>query len=82
MSYERIAQEVEGVLGKKLTRELWTVELLEEILRRDPGNLMGRWNSTFAGVGVVCDEERTFNSMKGVEMVGIEEFARSQIKRA
>lgn len=40
ISYARLAEVVEIVLGKKVRRELWSVDHLREELKKDPDNLV------------------------------------------
>jgi hypothetical protein len=54
---------------------------LEERLRRNREDIVGKWNLTFTrGVGVAWDEEGMFNAKRSIKLIGCEEFARTQIK--
>lgn len=48
ISYARLAEVVEIVLGKKVRRELWSVDHLREELKKDPDNLVKRYRVVFA----------------------------------
>jgi hypothetical protein len=43
-SYAGIADEIGGMEGRNLRSELWTVELLDNRLKKDPQDLMGGGN--------------------------------------
>ena len=77
ISYARVADVVEEVLGKKVTREVWTVPHLEEELRKDPENLVLKYRVVFGvGKGVSWDVDKTFNVKNGLEVQDVKSYAR------
>jgi len=69
ISYGEVADLVDEVLGKKVQREVWTVESLKEDLRREPENFVAKYRIVFAeGKGCYWDKEVTFNAKMGIEV--------------
>jgi len=82
VSYGRLADIVEGVLDEKVAREVWDVRSLEEELGKDPDDAIKKYRVVFAnGKGVAWELERTFNSQKGIEVVGVEQWAIENLKK-
>lgn len=80
VSYEHLADVVEKVLGRKIERREWSLEELRDELKNDPGNTLKKYRIVFAeGRGVAWDMERTLNWKRGIEMVGVEEWARENL---
>lgn len=79
-SYERVAQYVEEERGGKVSRELKTLEQLEEELKADPENGMKKYRAVFAeGKGVAWPMDRTFNLSRGMEFCGILEYLAEKV---
>ncbi|KAL3424250.1 isoflavone reductase [Phlyctema vagabunda] len=77
VSFGALAQAV-GVIKKDQVwkRELWSVQKLEEDLKKDPENEICKYRVVFAkGVGVAWETETTYNSQKGIEVLGLKEWA-------
>ena len=82
VSYGRVAEVVERVLGERVVREVWDVEGLEEELARDPDDAIRKYRVVFAnGKGVAWRLEKTFNAQKGIETVGVGQWAKANLKR-
>lgn len=81
VSYGRLADVVENVLGRKSQREVWTLERLREELKADPGNQIKRYRPIWAeGRGVAWSVEESYNARKGIKMMGVEDWARKVLK--
>ena len=77
ISYARLAEVLEIVLGKKARRELWSVDHLREELKKDPDNLVKKYRVVFAeGNGVSWDEEGTVNRTLGMQVTDVETWVR------
>ena len=80
-SYAHLADVVERVLGRKIERREWNLEELKEELRDDPEDSLKKYRVVFAeGRGVAWDMERTFNWKRGIGMIGVEEWARGNLR--
>jgi hypothetical protein len=81
VSYGRVAEVVDKVLGERVVREVWDVDGLEEELKKDPENAIKKYRVVFAkGKGVAWGPEKTFNAQKAIETTGVEEWARANLK--
>jgi hypothetical protein len=74
--YGELADVVEKVTGKAVVREVWRMEFLEEEVRKDPADGMKKYRLVFARDGVMWDKAGTVNAQLGMEMMGVEEYAR------
>jgi hypothetical protein len=82
ISYGQVADLVDQVLGKKVQREVWTVEALKEELRKDPENVVRRYRAVFAeGRGCFWDKEGTFNAKKGIEVEDVRGWMVKNLKK-
>ena len=62
ITYQRLADVIDDVLGIEVIRELWDVPRLKRELEQDPENTLKRYRVVFAeGEGVAWDMENTFN---------------------
>jgi hypothetical protein len=76
VSYEGLADTVEGVLGRKVRREVWTVEKLERELREDKESAVRKYRVAFAvGKGVSWERKKTWNWQRGVEATDVKSYA-------
>jgi hypothetical protein len=76
ISYGGLADVVGSVSGKRVRREVWTMEGLQAELRRDPGDGLKKYRVVFAeGRGVSWDVEKTYNVQKGIEVQDVKSFA-------
>jgi nucleoside-diphosphate-sugar epimerase len=79
VSYAKVADIVENATGKKVRREVWSVEKLKEDLKADPDDNVKKYRVVFAeGRGVSWDMERTFNMQRGIEVKDVKSFAREK----
>ncbi|KAH7083060.1 hypothetical protein BKA63DRAFT_433830, partial [Paraphoma chrysanthemicola] len=81
VSYTDLADIVERVGGKKVRREVWDLDELEEEVRRDPEDGIKKYRLVFAREGVWWDKKFTVNEVLGMEMLGVEEYARELFGR-
>ncbi|KDQ58962.1 hypothetical protein JAAARDRAFT_175603 [Jaapia argillacea MUCL 33604] len=86
LSYSQVGDVVDFVVqhkrpgGRKVKRELWTVEHLDEELRKDPNDVLKKYRATFArGEGVAWDFGETFNWERGIEVVRAREWAEEHL---
>lgn len=69
ISYGKLADLVDEVLGKKTVREEWSKELMREQLAKDPEDYVQKYRVVFAeGKGVAWDKSVTFNVQNGIEV--------------
>jgi hypothetical protein len=81
VSYGRLADVIEEVVGETVAREVWNVKFLEEELAKDPDDAIKKYRVVFGmGNGVAWRPEKTFNAQKGMEVVGVEQWARENLK--
>uniref|UniRef100_A0A494G9Q4 NmrA-like domain-containing protein n=1 Tax=Solanum lycopersicum TaxID=4081 RepID=A0A494G9Q4_SOLLC len=81
VSMSRLADVVEGVLGREVERRVKSVQQLEAELREEPDGVMRKYRAVFAaGVGVSWEKERSFNARRGIETVLVEDWARRNLK--
>jgi hypothetical protein len=74
--YGELAGIIEKVVGKEVEREAWGMEYLEEEVRKDPEDGIKKYRLVFAREGVMWDKAGTVNAQLGMEMMGVEEYAR------
>jgi len=81
ISYGRLASVVEGVLGKSMRKELWTLGHLLDDLKNDPNDNIKRYRALFAaGKGVAWDKTTTYNVQKGIETEDVEAWLKTYAK--
>ena len=77
ISYGRLADEVERAEGRKVERERWSLELLQERLEKDPGNHLKKYYCVFAGGrGVAWPIEQTINYKRGITCETVKDYLR------
>lgn len=80
VSMGRLADVVDGLLGREVERSVKTVEQLERELVESPDNVMRKYRAVFAaGVGVSWDKEASFNAKRGLDMVLVEDWAKVNV---
>ena len=81
VSYRQVAAVLEKVLGEKVNRELWSVDMLTEELAKDPEDGLKKYRVVFAeGRGVSFNEVTTFNHQRGMDLQGAEAWVRENMK--
>ncbi|PSN73383.1 NAD(P)-binding protein [Corynespora cassiicola Philippines] len=76
VKYRELAEIVERASGMQVHREVWTKEVLKRELEADPDDGIKRYRVVFAGDGVSWPRNRTMNARLGINVVGVEEYAR------
>ena len=80
ITYGQLADIVDTVLGRKVRRVEWSVPELKEELAKDPDNSIKKYRVVFAeGKGVAWDINETFNAQRGIETVGVEQWAQENL---
>jgi hypothetical protein len=81
VTYARLADIVDSVLGRKVRRVEWTLPELKDELARDPGNAIKKYRVVFAeGKGVSWDVAETFNAQRGIAVCGVERWAKENLR--
>ncbi|KAL3459033.1 hypothetical protein BJX64DRAFT_301573 [Aspergillus heterothallicus] len=81
VSYARLAEVVEGVMGTEFQRGVRNVQAAREDLQREPGNGLYKYQVVFGeGRGVAWDLEETWNWKVGMKGVSLEEWARKNLR--
>ncbi|KAH3975767.1 hypothetical protein HBH47_015360 [Parastagonospora nodorum] len=76
VSYGELAETVARVSGREVEREVWSLEYLEEEVKKDPEDGIKKYRLVFAKDGVWWDKNGTVNAALGMEMMGVEEYAK------
>ncbi len=80
ITYGQLADTLDLVLDRKMRRVVWSVAMLKDQLAQDPGNAIRKYRLVFAeGKGVAWAVGRTFNAERGMQLVGIERWARENL---
>jgi hypothetical protein len=81
ITYSRLADIVDSVLGRKVQRVEWSVSTLKTELADEPANPIRKYRVVFAeGRGVSWEVGKTFNVQRGIEVVNVERWARKNLK--
>lgn len=82
ISYGRLANVVENIVGKPVRREEWPVEWMEGELQKDPENVLWKYRVVFGkGKGMSWNEGQTFNLQQGIQTSDVEEWARDMVNK-
>lgn len=77
ISYGELADVVERVTGRHVTRTLWTIEKLRADLQAAPDDVMARYRAAFArGDGMWWSKSKTFNARHRIETTDVEGYLR------
>jgi hypothetical protein len=80
VTYAQLADIVDSVLGRTVRRVEWSLPQLKDELAKDPANAIKKYRVVFAeGKGVSWDMGKTFNAQRGIELVGIERWAKEHL---
>ena len=80
VTYRKIADTVDEVLGIKVRREEWTVPDLILKWEEQPQDTLRKYRVVFAqGRGVAWDMRRTFNAQRNIQVCGLDEWARGNL---
>ncbi len=81
ITYARLADIVESVLGRPVRRVEWTLPQLREELANDPDNAIKKYRVVFAeGRGVSWDVEGSFNARRKIEVENVEQWAEKNLR--
>lgn len=80
ISYGRLADIVQGALGKNIERKVWTVEHLQAESRQQPDDVLKRYRAVFAaGKGVSWPKEKTFNAERAIKVVDTKRWLQTHL---
>ncbi|KAL1885411.1 hypothetical protein Plec18167_000905 [Paecilomyces lecythidis] len=80
LTYAALADIVERLVGKPVTRSLLTVEEARSNLSRDPDNALFKYYIVFGqGRGVAWDKTKTWNAQLGIPVLNAEQWARKHL---
>ena len=81
VTYRQLADIVDFVLGRKVRRVAWNLPELRDELAKDPANAIKKYRVVFAeGKGVSWDMAKTFNAQRGIEVTGVERWAKENLR--
>jgi len=81
ITYGRLAETVEAIVGRNVRREVWSVPELKAELAKDPDNAIKKYRVVFAeGRGVAWEKSKTFNAQRGIEVVDVDRWAREHLR--
>ena len=81
ITYERLADIVDSALGRKVRRVEWSVPELKDELAKDPNDVIKKYRVVFAeGKGVSWNINKTFNAQRGIQTLGVEQWARQNLR--
>jgi hypothetical protein len=80
VTYGQLADIVDSVLGRKVRRVEWSLPELRSELAKDPANAIKKYRVVFGeGKGVWWDMDETFNAQRGIEVMGVETWAKENL---
>lgn len=83
ITYSQLADIVGELTGRKIKKELWTVEKLKEDLHADPENHIKKYRVVWGeGKGVSWDMQKTFNKQNGIDTSSVREWALKNLAQA
>ena len=81
VSMQQIAEIVDRVIGKKVSRSVKTVDQLKGELALDPDNGFKKYRVVFAeGRGVAWDTKTSFNERHGIDVLTVEDWAQHNLR--
>ncbi len=81
VTYAQLANIADSVLGRKVRRVEWSVPELKDELAKDPADAIKKYRVVFAeGKGVSWDMDQTFNAQRGIEVTGVERWAKENLR--
>ncbi|KAJ4983905.1 isoflavone reductase [Stagonosporopsis vannaccii] len=79
--YGQLADIVSRVTGFEIVREAWSVEHLQEELRKDPEDGLKKYRLVFSGNGVFWEKGKTVNHQLGMEMMDVKTYVEKLFNR-
>lgn len=81
ITYARLADIVDSILGRQVRRKAWSVPFLQDELAKDPDNPLKKYHVVFAqGRGVAWEMDKTFNFQQNIEVENVEQWARANLQ--
>ena len=82
ITYARLADVVDSVVGVKVTRVAWSVPELRKELAEDPDDALKKYRVVFAeGRGVAWPLEQTFNAQHGLAVADVKHWAQENLNQ-
>jgi hypothetical protein len=79
VTFEEIADKMEGLFEEKFERALWDRTYLEQKLNDEPDDIFNRYRLVFTHPGVTWPMNETFNYRNNIPTTGIVEWAKAHI---
>ncbi len=80
ITYARLADLVDSLLGRKVQRVEWSLPTLIGDLEKDPNDSLKKYRVVFAeGKGVSWGIDKTFNARRGIKVCDVEQWARQNL---
>ncbi|MDV3126052.1 aromatic alcohol reductase [Mycobacterium sp. 21AC1] len=80
ISYRQLADVVEQVRGKPVTRTEWSLPYLLDELKRHPTDEMKKYHAVFAPAkGVAWPKEESYNALRGIKTTTVADWARDHL---
>lgn len=80
ITYGRLADVVDSVLGRRVKRSLWSLPELRDELAKDPDDSMKKYRVAFAeGRGVSWSVDGSFNAERGIKVMDVEGWIRANL---
>ncbi|MGW9063508.1 aromatic alcohol reductase [Achromobacter animicus] len=77
VTYRAVADALDRLLDRKVTRREWPVPELLRALAAEPDDAMRKYRAVFGqGRGVAWDKARTFNAERGIAVCSVEQWLR------
>jgi hypothetical protein len=81
VTYAQLADILDSVLGRKVRRVEWSLPELKDELAKDPADAIKKHRVVFAeGKGVSWDISETFNAQRGIGVMGVERWAKENLR--
>jgi NmrA-like family len=81
VTYQRLADVVEEVVGQPVKREAWTLDYLRDRSRQDPENVVVKYRVVFAeGRGLMWKMEDTINHKWNMQLEDVRTYALAHLK--
>ncbi|QKS14914.1 aromatic alcohol reductase [Curtobacterium sp. Csp2] len=80
ITYGRLADTLQSVLGRPFTLQVWSEPQLMDELRADPDNMTRKYRAVFSqGRGVAWDKADTFNARRGIPTTNLPDWIGSNL---
>ena len=80
ITYGRLADLVDSILGRKVQRIEWSLPKLRDDLEKDPTDSIKKYRLVFAeGKGVSWPLDKTFNAQRGIEVSTVKQWAKRNL---